>query len=194
MKRTLKIPQLTVDVVSDQALMARVVCREELALAELYDRFGCLVLAIALRITQDRVVAEEVVQDVFYAIWRTADSFQPARSVSAWITGIARHRAIDATRARGFRAREREQEMAPALELAAGDLPDEQVERRLAGEWVRAALRQLHPVQREALALAFYQGMSHSQIAAQTGIPLGTVKTRLRVGLLRLREELAAPA
>ena len=194
MKRTPTVGAVTGNMLSDQALMALVVRHDETALAELYDRFGLLALGIALRITQDRVVAEEVVQDVFYTIWRTAESFQPARSLTAWIIGIARHRAIDATRGRVFRARAHEWELAPALELAADERPDEQVERRLAGEWVRTALRQLHPAQREALDLAFYQGLSHSEIAAQTGAPLGTVKTRLRLGLLKLRLQLSAPA
>lgn len=175
---------------SDHARLARVLRRDEPALAELYRRFGALVLRVALRITQDRAVAEEVVQDVFYAVWRTAAGFQPAGRVSAWIVGIARHRAIDATRSRGFRSRKREQGIEPALGLAASERTEEQVERRIAGAQVRAALLRLPPAQREVLGLAFYAGMSHTEIAAHLGAPVGTVKTRVRLGLQWLRRQL----
>lgn len=175
---------------SEHVLLARVVGRDEAALAALYDRFGALVFTIALRITGDHSVAEEVLQDVFHAIWRTAGGFQPGASVAAWIVGVARHRAIDATRSGGFRARGREQGLGPAHDLAADDLPDEQVDRRLTGERVRSALGQLPQAQRRALELAYFAGLSQVEIAAHTGAPLGTVKTRLRLGLLHLRREL----
>lgn len=179
---------------AEHALMARVMRGDETALAELYDRFGSLVYAIALRITQDRLVAEEVVQDVFHAVWRSAGGFQHGASAASWIIGIARHRAIDATRARGFRARAREYEIDTSRVDRAADLHDRHVELLVLREEVRAALRQLDPLQREALGLAYYAGMSHVEIAAHTGTPVGTVKSRLRLGLLRLRRELSAPA
>lgn len=172
---------------SDGELIRRVVERDEAALAGLYDRFNALVFTIALRITGDRAVAEEVLQDVFHAVWRTAGGFQPSGSVAAWVVGIARHRAIDATRAGSFRARSREQDLAPALELAGTEATEDEVERRLAGEQMRAALRLLPAAQREALELAYFRGLSQAEIAASTGAPLGTVKTRLRLGLLQLR-------
>jgi RNA polymerase sigma-70 factor (ECF subfamily) len=178
---------------SDHALIDGVVRHDELALASLYDRFSGLVYAVALRITGDRPVSEEVVQDVFHAVWRTAAGFQPGGSVAAWIVGIARHRAIDATRSRTYRARRREQEIAPAIGLAASELTDEQVERQLSAEQVRAALRELPASQREALDLAYYAGLTQAEIAARTQTPIGTVKARLRLGLLHLRRQLDAP-
>lgn len=175
---------------SDHALIERVIRRDEPALTELYRRFGAMVLRVALRITQDRAVAEEVVQDVFHAIWRTAAGFQPEGRVSAWIMGIARHRAIDATRARQFRSRQHEQAIEPALGLVSHEHTEEHVERRIAREQVRAALLRLPAAQREVLGLAFYAGMSHTEIAAHLGAPVGTIKTRVRLGLQRLRRQL----
>lgn len=175
---------------SDQMLMARVVRGDEAALAALYDRYRVLAYSIALRVTGDHAVAEEVLQDVFLAVWRTAGGFQPAGSVAAWLAGIARHRAIDATRGATFRARGREHGLEPALELPADEHPEEQAARRMAGEGLRAALDQLAPAQRQAIELAYYGGMSHSEIAARLKAPIGTVKTRLRLGLTRLRRAL----
>jgi RNA polymerase sigma-70 factor (ECF subfamily) len=176
----------------DQELIAAVVRGDERALAALYDQFSALVLAIALRITGDRVVAEEVLQDVFLAVWRTAGGFRPGGSVAAWMIGIARHRAIDATRSRRFRAALREQSLEPGMELATSGTTEEQVERRLTTVRVRAAIERLAPAQREALELAYYGGLSQGEIARQMGAPIGTTKTRLRLGLLHLRRELDA--
>lgn len=174
----------------DQALMARILDRDEVALAELYDRYHGLVFTIALRITGDRAVAEEVVQDVFFAVWRTVAGFQQGGRPAAWIIGIARHRAIDATRTRTFRARMREQELEWVETGTAGQLPDERLERAVLSAQVRSALASLAPTQREALELAYYGGLSQAEIAGRMGTPIGTAKTRLRLGLLHLRREL----
>lgn len=178
---------------SDQTLMAHVVRRDEAALAALYDRYHVLAFTIALRITGDRAVAEEVLQDIFHAVWRGAAGFQPSGSVAAWLIGIARHRAIDATRRAAFRARVREQPLEPTRALPAEGQLEEEIARGMAGERVRAALQMLAPAQREAIELAYYGGLSHSEIAARLGAPLGTVKTRLRLGLLGLRRALGEP-
>lgn len=179
---------------SDQLLIARVVRGDEAALATLYDRYSGLVFSVALRVTQDRAVAEEVVQDVFFSVWRSAAGFQPPGSVAAWIIGIARHRAIDATRARSFRARGREHDLALIAEPAVAHQGDEGLERWLIRDQVRSALWQLHPAQREAIELAYYGGLSQSEIAARTGAPVGTIKGRLRRGLMQMRQQLAASA
>lgn len=179
------------DTTPDRALMARVVCGDEAALAALYDRHHGLVFTIASRITNDHAIAEEVVQDVFHAVWRTAGGFQEDGSVSAWIVGIARHRAIDATRTRTFRARGREQTLDPVGELVAEDRPDERAVASLLGERVRAALGMLPQVQRQALELVFYRGLTQAEIATRTGAPIGTIKTRLRLGMLHMRRNLA---
>jgi RNA polymerase sigma-70 factor (ECF subfamily) len=181
---------LTAGEQSDETLLARIVRRDEAALAVLYDRYRVLAYSIALRITGDHAVAEEVLQDMFLAVWRTAGGFQVGGSVAAWLVGIARHRAIDATRAAPFRARNREQGLEPALELPTDELTEEQVARSLVGEHVRSALGQLAPAQREALELAYYAGLSQAEIAARIGAPLGTVKTRMRLGLTHLRRVL----
>lgn len=175
---------------SDQSMLARILEGDETALAELYDRYSALVFTIANRITGDRAVAEEVVQDVFFAIWRSAAGFQRGGSLAAWIIGIVRHRAIDATRARTFRARGREQSLDPLFEGSAGGMLDEQIDREVLGAQVRAAIGGLAPTQRQAIELAYYAGLSHTEIARRTGAPVGTTKTRLRLGLLHLRREL----
>jgi RNA polymerase sigma-70 factor (ECF subfamily) len=171
---------------SDGELIAGVVRRDEAALGAIYGRYGRLVYAIALHITGDQPVAEEVVQDVFQAVWQAAWSFREGGSLSAWITAIARHRAIDATRAAGFRARSREEWLDGAW-LATAGREDEADQLALRAS-VRMALAALPEGQRVALELAYYGGLTHAQIAQQLGEPLGTVKSRLRLGLLRLRD------
>jgi RNA polymerase sigma-70 factor (ECF subfamily) len=176
---------------SDHELIARVVCQDEDALGAIYDRYNRLTFAIALRITGDAAVAEEVVQDVFHAVWRTAGGFRSTGSLAAWLVGIVRHRAIDATRVRGARARRGDCSLDAALEVDSGELTEACVERRLFGEQVREALGQLSQTQREVLELTYYGGLTQAQIATQLGAPLSTVKTRLRLGLLKLRGGLA---
>lgn len=176
---------------SDQDLIARVCRGEEVALGAIYDRYQRLIFTIALRITSDRAVAEEVVQDVFHAVWRSAGGFHPGASLAAWLVGIARHRAIDATRARVVRARARELLLAEheaAPEPGAGDpMADDLVLR----ETVRAALDGLLPSQRQVLDLIYYGGLTYEETASRVGVPLGTVKSRARQGLLKLRQELS---
>lgn len=180
------------DGASDQELIAGVCRRDEPALGAIYDRYHRLVFAIALRITGEQTCAEEVVQDVFHAVWRSAGSFQAGASLAAWLVGIARHRAIDVTRAQSFRARAREAVLDDAGLGAHGSATDGYVAGLLQRQVVHAALGKISPVQREAIELAYYGGLTESEIAARLGIPLGTVKSRMRGGLLRLRELLRA--
>jgi RNA polymerase sigma-70 factor (ECF subfamily) len=175
----------------DEELIARVCWREEPALGEIYDRYGRLVYSVVLRIVGDRGAAEEVVQDVFQAVWQSAGSFQPTGSFTAWLIGIARHRAIDATRSRRYRSRARE-DMLDDTRLAGvlgGDSPADAL---LMRSVVRGALDQLPASQRQAIELAYYGGLTHTEIAARLGEPVGTVKSRMRIGLLRLRQLLQA--
>ena len=169
----------------DEELIARVCWREEPALGEIYDRYCRLVYSVALRIVGDREAAEEVVQDVFQAVWQSAGSFQPDGSFSAWLIGITRHRAIDATRSRRFRARAREDLLDDTRLAARAESPAEALMLR---SLVRAALDQLPASQRQAIELAYYGGLTHVEIAARLGEPVGTVKSRMRMGMLRLRE------
>jgi RNA polymerase sigma-70 factor (ECF subfamily) len=174
----------------DDELVALVARRDEAALGQIYDRHGGLVYAIALRITGDRQTAEEVVQDVFQSIWQTAATYQPGRGPTvAWLIGIARHRAIDAIRSRRERARAREQTMGDSdtpLQIPGG--PDPAATDLDTPEAVRAALASLPPAQRQAVELAYFGGLTRVEIADRLGEPLGTVKTRLRLAMLKLRD------
>lgn len=174
----------------DDELMTLVLQRHEPALGSIYDRYGRLVYAVALRITGDRQTAEEVVQDVFQNIWQSAAGFQAGvGSFSSWLLGITRHRAIDATRSRRERARSREQELTVDVASGFGDEgPEDEVARRLLRSQVRAALSELPVNQRQAIELAYYAGLTRVEIAETLGEPIGTVKTRLRLGLLKLRD------
>jgi RNA polymerase sigma-70 factor (ECF subfamily) len=178
----------------DEELLALIVARQETALAALYDRYIRLVYALALRITGDRLTAEEVVQDVFQNVWQSAGSYRVnSGAVSSWLLGITRHRAIDATRSKRERARAREETLDPGAPLAAGLPVEQEVAQRLEREAMRQALDELPSSQRQAIEMAYYGGLSGSEIAAALGEPLGTVKTRLRLGLLKLRDLLRPP-
>ena len=179
------------DIESRQAELIRGVAEgDEQALASLYDATSRTVYGLLLRILSDPSSAEEVLLDVYAQVWRQAASYCPERGRPlAWLTTIARSRAIDRLR------RERnDQQRAVPLDEAARAAGGESVEEGvMAGEVravVRAALDALVPEQREVIELAYYGGMSHSEIAAARGLPLGTVKTRTRLGLMRLREVL----
>ncbi|GAB4111893.1 MAG: sigma-70 family RNA polymerase sigma factor [Roseiflexaceae bacterium] len=173
----------------DEELLALVVRRHETALGHLYDRYSRMIYAIALRITGDRLTAEEVVQDVFQNVWQTAASFQPGvGSFSAWLMGVARHRAIDATRSKRERSRSAEQPMAEGWEMPDDSNLEQEVDQRELREFVRKALNELPTNQRQTIELAYYGGLTRAEIANKMGEPLGTVKTRMRLGLLKLRD------
>lgn len=177
---------------ADEMLIDLIVQREEAALGVLYDRYAALVYAIALRVTGDRQTAEEVMQDVFQNIWQTAGGFRPQTGVVAgWIIGIARHRAIDVLRSKRERGRNREVTGVEIrmVSLSVGGIEGD-VEQRALREAVRAALAELPPAQRQAIEMAYYGGFTQTEIAERLGEPLGTVKTRLRLGLMKLRDVL----
>lgn len=175
----------------DLALVRRAAAREEAALAELYDRYSPLLLAVARRILGATGDAEEVLQEAFFQAWLQADRYDPGRSsVSTWLVLIARSRALDRLRARQTRERAAEaagQEPPARDPSSGGDGHVLHAERR---RRVRGALSELPPEQREVLDLAFFGGLSQSEIAAQTGTPLGTVKTRALLGMKKLRQAL----
>ena len=177
--------------------MTRMQARDQEALSSLFDRFRGVVFSLALRIVRDRAEAEEILTDVFLQAWRQAGGFDRSRgSVGAWLITLSRSRAIDRLRARGRRDTAldvltragREGGEAPH----AGGGPEGAADLVLKRRRIGAALEALSPEQRRAVELAYYEGLSHSEIAAALGEPLGTVKTRIRQGLLRLREKLAA--
>jgi RNA polymerase sigma-70 factor (ECF subfamily) len=177
---------------SDTALLMRVQQRDEHALTLLYDRYGRLVYTIALHVTGDQLVAEEVVQDAFYAIWQSAGSFQLDRSARAWMIGIVRHRAIDAMRTRQYRARARETVLTTSATMDVLVLPYEQLGIRVLGQVVRDALANLSVAEQQVIGLAYYGGLTGMEIATRLQLPLGTVKSRLRNGLMKLRAAVEA--
>ena len=179
---------------ADGALIARAAAGDERAIGALYDRYGRVVYAVAFRIVGERADAEEVVIEAFAQAWRDAAKFEAGRSsVAGWLTMIARSRALDLVRARARRRR--------MTASAAADRPQSAP---AMGEWrpdpsgaldhderrrqVEQALASLAPPQREAIELAYFEGLSQSEIAARLQEPLGTVKTRVRLGMQKLRE------
>jgi RNA polymerase sigma-70 factor (ECF subfamily) len=175
---------------SDEALVALAARSEQLALAELYDRYGRTAYGLALRIVRDQALAEDAVQDAFLSVWRTASRFMPERGkASTWILTLVHRRAVDAVR----REQRRRVEPLERAEEPAVEGVEEDALLRLQRERVQSALRKLPDAQREALELAYYGGFSQSELAGRLGQPLGTIKSRMFSGLSRLREELGEP-
>jgi RNA polymerase sigma-70 factor, ECF subfamily len=173
---------------SDEALVALVARSDEVALAELYDRFGRVAYGLARRILRDDALAEDAVQDAFLAVWRSAPRFVPERAkASTWLLTLVHRRAVDLVRRED---RRRAEPIDEAAEPAGGEV-DESVWLRLERERVQAALRRLPDQQREAIELAYYGGFTQSELAERLGQPLGTIKSRMFTGLGRLRELLA---
>ncbi len=163
--------------------------REESALAELYDRYGGTVHALALRMTGDRGLAQEITLDAFLQVWEQVDRYDARQgSLEGWLFTIARSRAIDRIRAgRAQKRTQTEEADTNPVGPARPEAPDEILELAERRRYVRHAMAGLSPAQRSALELAFYQGLSHSEIAEQLGEPLGTVKTRIRQAMSVMR-------
>jgi RNA polymerase sigma-70 factor, ECF subfamily len=177
---------------SDEALVALAARSEQSALAELYDRFGRPAYGLALRILRDPSLAEDAVQDAFLTVWRSAGRFVPERGkASTWILTLVHRRAVDLVRRE---ERRRADALDPAAEAGDAAPPvDEEAWLRLQRERVQGALRQLPDQQREAIELAYYGGFTQSELAERLGQPLGTIKSRMFLGLGRLRELLGEP-
>jgi len=176
---------------SDEALVLLAARSQQAALAELYDRYGRPAYGLALRILRDEALAEDAVQEAFLGVWRGAARFLPERGkASTWILTLVHRRAVDLVR-REERRRADTLEHAPEP-VGGGDV-DEEAWLRLQRERVQAALRQLPDQQREALELAYYGGFTQSELAERLGQPLGTIKSRMFMGLARLRELLGEP-
>jgi RNA polymerase sigma-70 factor (ECF subfamily) len=171
--------------------LGRIAQGDQHALATFYDESSSLVYALALRILGDAADAEEATLDVYTQVWRTAATFDAARaSAASWLAMLARSRAID--RLRSGAGRRREEPLDELRPLPAGEEHPEEASflsqrRRL----VHAALQALSPEQRQAIELAFFSDLSHTELAARLGQPLGTVKTRIRLGMMKLRTLLA---
>jgi RNA polymerase sigma-70 factor (ECF subfamily) len=154
-------------------------------MAALYDRYAGIVYATALRVLADAAAAEDVLQDVFMQLWRRPSAFDASRgNLPAWLGVIARHRAIDV-----LRKRKPQTDFEDVVIASSHDLRGEAERNAIIGK-VRAAMAEMFPEQRRAMEMAFFEGLTHSEIAAKTGEPLGTVKTRIRSALIQLRKKL----
>ena len=173
---------------SDEALVALVARGDEGALGELYDRFGRVAYGLALRIVRDTGLAEDAVQEAFLAVWRSASRFVAERAkASTWIMTFVHRRAVDVVR----REQTRRAEALAAAPQVGGDATEEEAWLRLVRTRVQEALRRLPDQQREAIELAYYGGFTQSELADRLGEPLGTIKSRMFSGLVRLRDLLA---
>ena len=174
------------------ALLGRIAQADQAALAELYDHTSKVVYGLALHIVRDRSEAEEITLDVYIQVWRQAGRYDPARGVpSAWLCMLARSRAHDRVRSRLHRNQVREFPLDDFASLIdAAPPPDERAATTEQARAVRSALASLPVEQRETIELAFFRGLTHSEIATLKGQPLGSVKTRIRLGMLRLRDAL----
>jgi RNA polymerase sigma-70 factor (ECF subfamily) len=173
--------------VDDMRLVARVRAGDQQALSELYDRYSKVVYGVALRILHDTGAAEDLLQDIFLQLWRKPDAFDSSRgSLAAWLAVIARHRSIDR-----LRQRRPETNIEDCVIVTATDLRDE-TERSRVIEKVRVVMNEMGPDQRTAMEMAFFEGLTHTEIAEKTGEPLGTIKTRIRSGLQMLRARFAS--
>ena len=172
------------------ALLDRIAAGDADALGDLYDRYGRVVFGVLYRLLGVPEAAEEVTQDAFHAVWRRAASYRADRgAVRTWLLAIARNAAIDWRRTKGKRF-EREAAIDEAAELVEERRVDDRVIAGLRAERVRAAVAELPEEQRTVLSLAFWSGLSQTEISARTGTPLGTVKSRVRLGMMKLRVQL----
>lgn len=179
------------DGAEDRALVARVLEGDAVALEELYGRYGRPCYALARRILTDASFAEDVVQEVFLALWRDAGKFDATRGgFASWLLSMTHHKAVD--RVRREETLRKRRTTADALDTTPSDLPgvDEQVWSGVRGAKVREALGTLPPTQRQALELAYFGGHTQREIAGLTDTPLGTVKTRMLSGMRKMRESL----
>jgi RNA polymerase sigma-70 factor (ECF subfamily) len=175
---------------ADRAVLALVTAGQLDALEELYDRYRTMAYSIALRITADAALAEDVVQDAFLGVWRNAARYAEGRgSVKTWLLSIVHHRAVDAVRRRRPTTDLPEREDVPPPALTLPDIWAD-VAAGLDRAEIARALATLSDVQREAIELAYWGGLTQQEIAERTGTPLGTVKSRVRLGLLALRRAL----
>jgi len=195
-----RVPSTTVDerrqrAEQDAVLVSALASGEVGALEQLYDRYSALVFSVALRVLHDHAIAEDVTQEVFLRIWRQPGSFDPARGkFISWISSVARNRALDEQRRLSRRRRAEDQDEDPVADLPADGRGDDPAGAAVLAEErrrVRAAMTGLPPAQRRVIELAYFGGLTQTEIAERTGDPLGTIKTRVRLGMRKLRETLA---
>jgi RNA polymerase sigma-70 factor (ECF subfamily) len=175
---------------TDEALLSRIARGDAEALGMLYDRYNRLAIGVAYRVLGEHGASEDTVQEAFLSVWRRVDSFDPARgTVRSWLLTIVRNGAVDRRRGRHGRALQDTTLEDVAFKLATdGEQTFDIVAASVEAEHVREALNMLPPEQREAIELAYFGGLTHQEIAARTGAPLGTIKGRMRLGLHKMRQ------
>jgi RNA polymerase sigma-70 factor (ECF subfamily) len=189
---------LSSDVSVDLGLLQRIVARDERALAELYDRHSRIVFAVIRRILRTTADAEDVLQETFVRVWSRADTYDPQLgSPATWLVRIARNRSVDRLRAQRARAGVdapmpggSAPDVMPTPVAAASDRPDVWIQDAAAAAAIRGALARLPEAQRVLIEAAFFEGYTHQELATRFDVPLGTIKTRIRSGLITLRSHL----
>ena len=185
-----KLSLAALNTASDEALMKAITARKQLALRELYNRYGKTLKAVVTHVVHEEAEADDVLQEIFLQIWKDASHYSPqAGKPLGWVVTLARRRAIDRLRRRQAYCRAKDR-----FETHIEQQPEAWKNNRIDGDLIRADLRRflnrqletLPEYQREAIELSFFEGLSHREIAARTGTPLGTVKTRLELGLRKL--------
>ena len=172
---------------ADEPLIGRVQAKDQTAMGAIFDRYATMVYSVALRVLKDPGQAEDVMQEIFLQVWKQPDRFAQGRgSLGAWLAVVARNRSIDLQRQR------RPTESCDEVVLESATNLASEVERNTMMIKVRGVLRELPQEQQKSLELAFFQGLTHSEIAQRTGDPLGTVKTRIRSALAALRKGIGA--
>jgi len=188
-------PKQNDDVSSDAALVQQLLRRDVRAFEQLYDRHSRIVYGLVLRILQQGSTAEEVVQDVFLQLWRNASRYQASRGPFVpWLLTLARNRALDTLRLKSERQRRREDQTEELPQIAQVPQYEQALDEKRRAEVVRSLMSSLSAPQKKAIELAYFEGLSHSEIAEALHEPLGTVKSWIRNGLIRLKEGLRAQA
>lgn len=173
----------TADVLDDGHLMSAVRAGNQDAMAQLYDRYSSVVYSVALRVLGETASAEDVLQEIFMQLWRAPAAFDASRgNLAPWLAVIARNRALDL-----LRKRKPQTDIEETIVSIEPDLAADADRKRVAAK-IRSTLQQMPASQRSALEMAYFEGYSHSEISERTGEPLGTVKTRIRSGLMLLRK------
>lgn len=171
--------------VDDMGLLTRIQSGDQGAMAAFFDRYSTMVYSVALRVLKDSSEAEDVMQEIFVQVWRNPGAFISGRgSLGGWVVAVARNRAIDVLR------RRRPSDPVELVSLPAGTNLAQQTEQAAVLSKVREAMLALPDEQKKSVELAFFDGLSHSEIAEKTGEPLGTVKTRIRLALISIRKAL----
>lgn len=173
--------------VSDDLLLQRVKNKDQQAMADVFDRYGGMVYSVALRVLKDAGQAEDLMQDILFQVWKQPDSYVAGRgSLGAWLAVVTRNRAVDVLR------RRRPTDPVDEVVLISNANLASEVERNSMMEKVRVVLGGLPAEQQKSVEMAFFEGLTHAEIAAQTGDPLGTVKTRIRAALMSVRKAIQA--